>query len=159
MAMSRLQRAAMVGAILLAGLGQTATAQSYKLGAIRVDHPWSRPTPPSAPTAVGYLTITNTGNTADRLLGGASPHFERIEAHEMSMAGGVMTMRPITGGMEIGPGKTVSLAPGGRHLMLIRPKQPLKLGDRIPVTLRFARAGQVKVNFVTENPPSSGHSH
>jgi copper(I)-binding protein len=65
----------------------------------------------------------------------------------MTMAGGIMRMRPVPGGLPIPAGQTVKLEPNGYHLMLIGPKRPFKVGDRIPATLRFQRAGAVKVEF------------
>lgn len=120
---------------------------------LRIDHPWCRPSPPAAPTGAGYLTITNTGRAPDRLLGGSADFSDRLEIHEMSMAGGVMRMRPVAGGLEIAPGGTVALKPGGFHIMFIGLKSPLKLGDTVPFTLTFARAGAVKVACRVETPP------
>ena len=127
-------------------------AHDHDAGAIRITHPWVRATPPGAPTAAGYLTITNRGAIPDHLLGGSAPGVGSIEIHQMSMTGQIMRMRPIAGGMPIGPGQTVALTPGGeRHLMLIGPKHTLKAGDRVPATLRFEKAGDVKVTFVVED--------
>lgn len=135
-------------AALIAALSTSASAAGLK-----IDHPWCRPSPPAAPTGAGYLTITNTGRTADRLLGGTAAFSDRLEIHEMSMAGGVMRMRPVAGGLEIAPGATVALKPGGFHIMFIGLKSPLKLGDTAPFTLTFARAGAVKVACTVETPP------
>ncbi len=130
-------------------------AQAYDVGQLHIGHPWVRSTPNAAPTAAGYLTITNHGKTPERLLGGASPLVQSIEAHAMSMDGGVMRMRWLQRGFEIAPGATLALSPGGDHLMLIGPKRPFRLGDRIPATLRFAHAGEVKVYFAVQNTPSA----
>jgi len=59
----------------------------------------------------------------------------------------VMTMRPLDKGLSIEPGKTVKLAPGGHHLMLLGLKSPLKQGDKVPVTLEFEKAGKVKLSL------------
>ena len=145
--------AALAAAAVLAA-PVAASAHGYSLGALKIGHPWSRPTPPSAPTAAGYLSVTNTGKTADRLLGGASPLADKVEVHEMSMTGGIMRMRPVEGGLAIAPGQTVTLEPGGYHLMLIGPKRAFKLGDHIPATLRFEHAGEIKVEFYVETAPA-----
>lgn len=105
---------------------------------------WSRPTPAGAPTGVGYLTIVNSGDGADRLVGAASPAARVVEVHEMSMTGGVMRMRPAADGVPVPAGGRTTLAPGGYHLMLIGPTRPLKAGDKVPVTLRFQRSGAVQ---------------
>ena len=98
--------------VLLAGIG-TASAHSYKLGALEIGHPWARATPPTAPAGGGYLTIKNTGTTPDRLVEVRSPAAAAAQVHEMKMEGNVMRMRELAGGLEIAPGATVALAPGG----------------------------------------------
>ena len=81
----------------------------------------------------------------------------------MAMNNGVMTMRPLDKGLAIEPGKTVKLAPGGYHLMMMDLKSPLKQGDKLPVTLEFEKAGKVKVSFEVQGigaqaPAGTGHS-
>jgi hypothetical protein len=86
-----------------------------------------------------------------------SPAANSAGVHEMSMNGPVMRMRPVPGGLPIGPGQSITLAPGGnRHLMLIGLKHDLKPGDQAPVTLKFQKAGSVKVIFIVEQAGSSG---
>jgi hypothetical protein len=137
--------AALAGALLAAP--HVAASAGYDVGALHISDPWIRATPNAAPTAAGYLIVTNRGRTEDRLLGGATPLAQALEPHTMSMAGGVMRMRLAESGFLVPPGATLTLAPGGNHLMLIGPRRPFKAGDRVPATLRFARAGQVKVTF------------
>jgi len=145
---SLLARIAAVAA-LCAGV---ASAQDYAVGPLHIGHPWLRATPPGAPTAAGYLTITNHGQVSDHLLGGDAPGLGPIEVHVMSMTGQVMRMRPVAGGLEIKPGQTVALTPGGdHHLMLIGPKRTLKAGDQAPAVLRFEKAGSVRVTFVVQD--------
>jgi periplasmic copper chaperone A len=141
--------------ILVAPLA--ASAHAYDVGALHIGQPWTRPTPNGAPTGAGYLTVTNHGVAADRLLGGASPVAQSVEPHTMSMSGGVMRMRLLPGGYEIAPGATLTLSPMGNHLMFVGLKRPLRAGERVPTTLRFAHAGPVKVEFVVQaDAPSSG---
>jgi copper(I)-binding protein len=141
---------ALTGSAPLAALGH-----DYVLGPLKIGHPWSRPTPPGASAAIGYLTIANTGEAADRLIGGVTPAADKIEVHTMSMSGGVMRMRQLEGGLAILPGQTVTLSPGGYHLMIIRPKQAFKAGESIPATLRFEHAGSIKIQFHVEQPPAA----
>ncbi len=144
-------RRALLAAALLAGLGlcAPALAREHPAGAIRVVDAWCPPTPPGAPTAAGYLTISNQGHGADRLLGGSSPLAAQVQLHSMTMQGQVMRMRPVTGGLAIAPGATLRVQPGGgMHLMLIGLKRPLKAGEHAAVTLDFAKAGPVRVEFI-----------
>ena len=118
-----------------------ASAQQVKIGDLVLDHAWARATPGGAKVGGGYLTIENKGATLDKLIGGSSPAAGKVEVHEMAMNNGVMTMREVKGGLSIPPGQSVTLAPGGYHIMLMELKAPLKKGDKVPVTLAFEKAG------------------
>ena len=144
------------GAAIALSASVPALASGQKAGAIEIQHPWARPTPPGAPTGGGYLTLVNHGSTPDRLLGGSTPVADRLEVHEMSMQGSIMRMRKLDDGVAIPANGTAELKPGGLHIMLIGLKKPLKLGDRVPAKLRFEKAGEVAVEFVVQNPPMPG---
>lgn len=167
---------ALAGALLalpLAASAQTPAPPEIKAGTLKIETPWTRATPGGAKVAGGYLTITNTGTTADRLVGGSLPQAGRFEVHEMKTENGVMTMRPITGGLEIKPGETVKLAPGGYHVMFMELKEPLKEGETLAGELRFEKAGTVAVQYKVQaigatTPPGAaptagstggGHQH
>jgi copper(I)-binding protein len=124
-----------------------AQAGDAKAGDLVITQAWSRATPNGAKIAGGYLTIENKGAAADRLVGGSGDIAGKVEIHEMAMNSGVMTMRPLDKGLAIEPGKTVKLAPGGYHLMLMDLKGPFKQGDKVPVTLEFEKAGKVTLSF------------
>ena len=69
------------------------------------------------------------------------------QVHEMKMDGNVMRMREVEKGLEIPPGGTVTLAPGGFHLMFMGLKGPFKQGTQVPVTLVFEKAGSIDVEL------------
>lgn len=157
-----LKLTAILGALAVAAVLSTgAFAHDFSKGAIRIDHPWSRVTPSAAPVAGAYLTVTNLGTEADRLMGGSTPIAERIEIHQMSIDDGVARMRPLTEGVEIAAGATAELVPGGTHLMLIKPSRQLIEGERFTATLEFARAGAIEVEFVLQRNPEvqTGSEH
>ena len=133
---------------LVATLTAPAFAQDARKGSITVSKPWSRATAPRATVGAGFLTIHNTGTQPDRLLSATSPRAAKVEIHTMSLEDGIMRMRPLADGVEIPARGDATLAPGGNHIMLIGLKAPLKAGERVPATLRFARAGTVKVQFL-----------
>jgi periplasmic copper chaperone A len=141
---------------------EQAYAQAVKVGDLQIDHPWSRATPAGTKVGAGYLVITNNGTSPDRLIGGSSPTAGKIEIHEMAMKDNVMTMRPVTGGLPIEPGKSVTLAPGGYHLMFVNLKSSLKQGSKLKATLEFEKAGKVDVTFdvqaIGAQGPSPSHS-
>jgi hypothetical protein len=148
-----------------------ATLQAQSSGSITIEKPFSRATPGGAQVGAGYMTITNKGTAADRLIAVASPAAGKVQIHEMSMDGGVMKMRELPNGLPIDAGKTVSLAPGGYHLMMMGLKAPLKAGDKVPVTLTFEKAGMVEITLdvqaiggqpaggMSMPPDASGHMH
>lgn len=122
-------------------------AHEIKSGDLVITGMWSRATPGGAKVAGGYFTVSNNGAAADRLVSATSPASNKVEVHEMSMANGVMTMRPLEQGLVIEPGKSVTLAPGGFHMMLTDLKEPLKEGGLLPITLVFEKAGNVEVTL------------
>ena len=127
-----------------------ATAKDYEVGALKISSPWARATPKGAPVGGGYLTITNTGSTPDRLVGGSVSFAKHVEIHEMKMDNDVMKMRMLPNGLTIKPRETVTLKPGGYHIMFTGLKQPLVKGKPVAVTLRFEKAGEVKLDFAVE---------
>jgi copper(I)-binding protein len=152
--MSRLIRAAAfaAGLALAAGAVQAQEPQHVvKAGALEIVHPWSRATPAGAGNAAAYVTVNNTGTTPDTLLAAAAPTVsDKLEIHEVSMKNGVMSMKRAAGGVAIPAGGSVTLKPGGYHIMIMGVKQPLKQGDSFPGTLTFEKAGKVDVRFTVE---------
>jgi len=153
---SRITALAMLATIL--GVAFTYAQSS---SAISIDKPFSRATPGGAKVAAGYMTITNNGTAADRLVSASSPAAGKVEIHEMTMQGDVMKMHQLSGGLLVGAGKTISLAPGGYHLMLVELKAPLKKGDKVPVTLNFEKAGKIDVTLDVQaiGAPAAEHMH
>jgi copper(I)-binding protein len=143
---------AFVGALIYT----PARAEEVKAGDLVITQAWSRATPGGARVGGGYLTIENKGQTPDRLIGGTADISARVQLHEMAMNGGVMTMRPLDKGLVIEPGKTLRLAPGGYHLMLLDLKSPLKQGDKVPLTLEFEKAGKVSLSLDVQGVGAQG---
>ena len=127
-----------------------AFAHEFKAGDLEVVHPWSRATPTGAKVAGGYFTIINKGSSPDRLLSIVSDISEKAELHEMGVKDGVMTMRPVSGGLEIPAGGKVTLGPGSYHVMFMDLKQPPKEGEMFAATLTFEKAGTVTVKFAVQ---------
>ncbi len=143
--MNHLLKRAAVGALFAAiAFATPALAQDITVGSLTITNLWARATPPKAPTGAGYLTITNKGSEADTLVAVSTPVAETSELHIMEVKDGIMTMHPVEGGIPIPAGGTVTLAPGGYHLMFITLKHDLKQGEMLPVTLTFAKAGTVE---------------
>ena len=128
-------------------IGGAVCAEDTKVGSLVISDPYIRATAPGAPTAGGYLTVVNNGSEADHLVGGSAGFAEKVEIHEMKMEGDIMKMRRLQQGLEIAPGQSVQLKPGGYHVMFIRLKEQLKDGETRKATLTFEKAGTVDVEF------------
>lgn len=145
--------------IVLALLASAALAHEYKAGDIRVLHPYAVPSLAGVANGEGFVDFANRGSVYDSLIGVSSSAAQRVEIHEMKQDGGVMRMREIPSVM-ISPGQTLRMAESGIHLMLMSLKSPLKVGDKIPVTLTFARAGDVRIDmWVQEKAQGSKAMH
>jgi len=153
--MSRSIAFAVLAAVLFSG---AAIAHDYQVKSLRVSNPFARATPPGAKVAGAFMTIKNVGTDADRLVSASSPIAGLVEIHEMAMDGGMMKMRALKG-IDLKPGATVELQPGGYHVMLEDLKQPLKQGEQIPVQLTFEKAGVLEIKVHIEAMGAAAHTH
>ncbi len=153
------QRRLLLAALPALLFGLPAGAHDYKIGALEIEHPWTRATAPTAKSGGGFLSITNKGTTPDRLIAARSPVSLKVEVHEMKMDGNVMRMREVDGGIEIPPGATVTLKPGGYHIMFMELKAPLAQGGKAPVTLVFEKAGSIDVELKIEAVGAASSKH
>ena len=159
---------AAAAALMLAGPPAVARADDattmaqapVKLGDLEIFGGFARATLPNAPVGGGYLSVTNTGKAADRLVSASSPAAGKVSLHEMSMDGSVMKMRDLPNGIEIPAGKTVTMAPSGLHMMFEHLKGAFVEGKTVPVTLTFEKAGtatvQLNVLGIAASGPMSG---
>jgi hypothetical protein len=122
-------------------------AADYKVGSIQIGQPWARATPKGASSGAAYMTVSNTGSAAQRLSCVSSDAAAQCQIHEMTMDGGVMKMRPVQGGLEVKPGETVMLKPGGFHIMLVGLKEPLQAGKSLDATFKVEGGDTVQVEF------------
>jgi copper(I)-binding protein len=123
--------------IALIAAGCAVPADAAQAQPVTVKEAWVRAPAPGQKVAGAYMELVSRGDLA--LTGVASPAAARAELHRTSMEEGVMRMRPVAS-IDLPSGKAVKLAPGGLHIMLIDLKQPLKPGDKVPLTLTVERA-------------------
>jgi len=135
-------RSFLLASALVAALAQAAAAQSTKTS-IEVTDAWARAMPAGAKTGAAYVTVANKGTTDDQLIGVSAPIAAEAQLHTTITDNGVMKMRPVSA-IDVKPGASVTLKPGGLHLMLMGVKQPLVEGQSFPLTLTFAKAGKIE---------------
>lgn len=163
----KLRLIALAAAVAIAPvtLATSATAHNHggeaHEGGIVISQPFARATMPGARVAAAYLQLRNTGKTPIKLVSATSPVCEKVELHTMTMEGGIMRMRQITDGVAIQPGGTVSLAPGGMHLMLMGLRQQLTPGTEVAITLTFDGAPTQTLKFPVQaaGKTSGDHQH
>ena len=120
-------------AILLSAamINGAATAQT-----VTVADAWVRATVAAQRATGAFLKLSIQGADAT-LIAASSPVAGVTQIHEMAMSEGVMRMREVTGGVPLKAGQSFELKPGGYHIMMMDLKQPVKAGDRVPLTLTF----------------------
>jgi uncharacterized protein YcnI len=136
-----------------------ASGARFQAGPIAVENLWLRATPGGAQVAGGYMKVTNTGSSPDRLIGGSLEGTSRVEIHEMKMEGDVMKMRRLERGLELKPGASVELSPGGYHLMGMGLQRQLTAGQVVKGTLQFEKAGTLNVEYQVKPIGGSEHDH
>jgi copper(I)-binding protein len=129
---------------------------------VAIDKPWARATAPGARVAAGYMVVHNKAAVADRLVGASSPAAARVETHVHLNEGGVMKMREVPG-YDIPAGGAFELKPGGAHLMFMDIRRPFREGEKVPVKLKFEKAGEVDAEFhvgrISGGAPAAHHKH
>lgn len=143
--------------LLLAGF---TLAPPLALGAdgIQVTNAWVRGTVAGQRGTGAYMDIVS--NAPGRLVSATSPVAAQVEIHNMRMEGGVMRMSPVKD-VALEPGKTLRLAPGGYHVMLMGLKDQLKPGSSVPITLTVEGADRKprQIEVKAEVRELSGHKH
>ena len=155
--MNKLRTPAMAAAVL----SVLATVPAYA-GDIAVDEPFARASAGGSTVGAAFMTLKNSGTMADALVAVASPVAARAELHSHVKDGDITRMRKVDE-IDVPAGGSVSLQPGGLHVMLIDLRQPLKQGEEVPLTLTFSKAGtmtiQVPVKSPAEMAPMPAHQH
>ena len=146
-----MRRLSLIGALLLVACKPaTPTAP-----AIEIRDAWARETAPGQTNGAAYFTIVNMGSEGDRLVSITTPAASMAMLHGSSNSNGVMAMRMMAN-LPVPGSATVTLAPLATHVMLTGLSAPLHAGDRVPLTLRFARAGARQVDAAVLPASASG---
>jgi len=145
------------GSALVSSVFVVGSAMALADAGVKVTNVWAKSTAPGQNVAAAYLNVVSSAPTA--LVRAESPAAKLVELHEMKMDGDMMKMRPVQK-IDLPAGKEVKLEPGGLHVMLIDIKQPLKVGEKVPLTLVFEAGGKTeKVNIDAEVKDAKGGSH
>ncbi|WP_033018170.1 copper chaperone PCu(A)C [Pseudoalteromonas sp. BSi20652] len=121
---------------------------------------------PASTSTVGYLTLINHGGAAATLTKATIDGLGRVEIHEHSHVDGMMKMQQVES-VEIKAHESVSFQPGGYHLMVFEPQEPLKVGQERKLTLYFSDGNRLFTNAqvvsleaqAKQSKPSTQHAH
>jgi copper(I)-binding protein len=143
--MRSLTKALALGAALTLAAAGTALAGDATAGNIKITDAWARASAGPAQNGAAFLTVTNGGGEADKLVAAGTDVAATAELHTHLNEGGVMKMRQVPA-IDLPAGQKVTLQPGGYHVMIMGLKAPLKAGETFPLTLTFEKAGKVTVD-------------
>lgn len=145
--------------IALAATLLAAAMPAHAAGALAAHDAWVREAPPGVTVLAAYLVIENSGARTNQLVGVTSPEFGAVEIHATQVRDGVATMTAVPA-LPVPAHGRAALAPGGYHLMLLRPKHALAAGDRVTLALRFASGATLRVSApVRRAEAGPAHQH
>ena len=136
---------------------------------IQVQDPWVLAAPPNVKVFAAYMKIKNTGGKPKTLVGVSSPVFGQVGIHQSVIHENMVHMEQLKE-LAIPPHTSVTLKPGGSHLMLMDAKKPLRAGDKIPMTLTFSNGEKIVAKAIVrpdqteamedrQHMDHSGHNH
>jgi len=146
-----------VAAALMSLLPISAFAHDYAIDGLKVEHPIAKATTETARASAGYLSITNTGETSDRLVA-VEADFPRVMVHDTVVEDGVASMVHMDS-ITLESGQTVVFEPGGLHVMFMGLSDQMIEGQKIPGTLIFENAGRLDIEFNVENLDGDAHAN
>lgn len=133
-----------VAGVVMCLLG--ASAPAHAEGKIGVFDAWIRAAPPGSQMLAGYATLTNTGDTRISILTVQSDAFREASIHETVTERDVTKMRELPR-LDVDPGATVELKPGGKHLMLSEPRHEIVPGEKIGMVFLLGDGNRVQTYF------------
>ena len=139
--------------VIFALFGSSGIAQAA--GKLGVTDAWIREAPPGASMLAGYATLSNTGDAPITVLTVQSDVFRMASLHETVIDGGVSKMRELHR-IELAPGASVSLKPGGKHLMLMQPRQEVHAGDKVEMLFLLVDGTRLETYFDVVAAGTSG---
>lgn len=139
-------------------MSAVAGVQTKAAAPFEVTNGWVREAPPGAEVLAAYFSVKNTGKSTVILKGVTSPLFGRVEMHQVKEEDGRVKMSEVKS-ITLKAGETLTLAPGGAHLMMFEPVRALKAAEQVPFTLDFGQAGKANVKFTVQRKAPGGHDH
>ena len=145
-------------AVMPLSLPALAHDESHKSQGIEVVDAWAKASLAGTTNGAAFVTLSNQSGEVDRIVAAETPVAAKAELHTHLMDDGVMKMRPLAA-VELEPGETAAMAPGGLHVMLLGMTEPLKEGMSFPLTLILERSGPIHVDAMVKAANAIGAGH
>lgn len=145
-------------AVLAGALAQAVTAQDTGVSSLGIEEAWVRALPPTQKTTAAYMTLTNRGSAAIKIVGGSTPIAAQVEIHTTREVEGYMRMERLEG-ISLGPGESLRLAPGGTHLMLIGLERMPLPGESVELCLQPGAGPAVCADAAVRRSESASPAH
>lgn len=124
---------------------------------LTISEAWIREAPPVSKVQAAYMLISNPTSKPVTLIAATSPIYSKIEFHRTVMDNDVMRMLQ-EDSLSIPARSEIHLKPEGIHMMLFNPRQLLKAGDKVPITLTFSDQMKTEI-MVTVKKATSTRQH
>lgn len=135
-------------------LAATVAIAAHAQGKLSVQDAWIRAAPPGARMMAGYATLTNTGDAPLSVLTVQSDAFRQSSIHETVVERDVSRMRELPR-VDLAPGATIQMKPGGAHLMLVEPRHPIRAGEKVRIVFLLADGKRVETLFDVVAPEAT----
>ena len=129
------------------------------LAGVQVADPYVRVLPPGSPNTAAFMQLTNDGSADLAVVAVETSIAARAELHTHQLVDGVAQMRQVDQ-IALPAGQTISLQPGGLHIMLLDLKAPLKADEPVALTLVLSDGSRQPVTAIArELVASTSHHH
>lgn len=144
----------LAGWVLAASIVSTAQAA----GRLAVEDAWIRTAPPTATMRAGYAILRNTGDAPLVIRSVTSDVFGDVSVHATTIENGMARMRELER-LQLAAGDSVTLEPGGKHLMLMRPARELDAGAKVVIRFEIEDGSSAEAEFVVRDTAASADDH
>lgn len=121
---------------------------------LSIQNAWIRPAPPKTPSMAAYFDLVNNSSSDITIVASSSPQFAHTMIHDTIIKDDIVSMQHLDS-ITIPAGKSVSLKPAAKHMMLMGSKNPMNEGDSAKVTLVSDQGKAFEFDVLVRQAPKS----
>lgn len=126
---------------------------------LTIEHPVVLVAGPAAKSVAGFMLISNSSDSDDRLIAAEADFANTAQLHTHIMENDIAKMRQVEGGFEIAAGGSHELLRGGDHIMIMGLKTVPVAGETVNLTLVFEKAGTFTIPFTVMQAGAMQRGH